>query len=146
MVVNSFVQNNYMYVIVWYWLTDMSSILPTSFDILFFYLIYFQQSLVYCCYKNIENYIANVIDSQITMSTTVNLQTNKSFHDRVYRVIAYQTLLSWFSLLCSVSLLLLLWHFEEATSLIELLYSFPLSDYIFLAYPAIVTFLDVSKQ
>ena len=39
------------------------SILPTSFDILFYYLVYFQQSLVYCCFKNIENFIANVIDS-----------------------------------------------------------------------------------
>lgn len=73
MVLNQFIQHNYMYVIFWYWLTDMSSILPTSFDIIFFYLVYYQQSLVYSCYKNIENFIANVIDSQITMSTTVNL-------------------------------------------------------------------------
>lgn len=78
-----------MYVIFWYWLTDMSSILPTSFDILFFYLVYYQQSLVYSCFKNIESFIANVIDSQITMSTTVNLQTNKGFHDKVYKVIAF---------------------------------------------------------
>lgn len=89
MVLNQFIQHNYMYVIFWYWLTDMSSILPTSFDILFFYLVYYQQSLVYSCFKNIESFIANVIDSQITMSTTVNLQTNKGFHDKVYKVIAF---------------------------------------------------------
>ena len=146
MVVNQFVQSNYMYVIFWYWLTDMSSILPTSFDILFYYLVYFQQSLVYCCFKNIENFIANVIDSQITMNPTVNLQTNKGFHDRVYRVIAYQAILKWSSFFCSFFLLLLLWNFEDANGLTDLIYGFPLSEFIFLAYPAIVTFIDVTKQ
>lgn len=52
-----------MYVIFWYWFTDMATILPTSFDILFFSLVYLQQSLVYSCHKIIENFIANVIDA-----------------------------------------------------------------------------------
>ena len=52
-----------MYVIFWYWLTDMSSILPTSFDFLSFYLVNYQQILVYTCFKNIESLIANVINS-----------------------------------------------------------------------------------
>jgi hypothetical protein len=73
MLLNQFIQHNYLYVIFWYWFTDMPTILPTSFDMLFFYLVYLQQSLVYACDKIIENFIANVIDAQITMTTTVNL-------------------------------------------------------------------------
>jgi len=89
MLLNQFISQNYLYVIFWYWFTDMSTILPTSFDILFFYVVYFQQSLVYSCHKIIEHFIANVIDAQITMTATVNLQTNKAYHDRVYKVLAF---------------------------------------------------------
>ena len=143
---NYVIKNNYMYVIFWYWLTDMQSILPTSFDVTFAFLVYFQQSLVLSCYSIIEYFIANVIDLQITMSTTVNLQTNKSFHDKVYKVIAYQAILSFLSAACALTLLLLLWNFEEANSLVQLIKSFPLSAYILLAYPALLTLVLITKQ
>ena len=41
--------------------------------------------------------------------------------------------------------LFLLWHFEEAGGLVELVSSFPLSEYIFLAYPALVTLIEITK-
>ena len=63
MLLNNFISHNFLYVFFWYWFTDMATILPTSFDILFFYVVYLQQSLVYSCHKIIENFIANVIDA-----------------------------------------------------------------------------------
>lgn len=146
MLLNQFISHNYLYVIFWYWFTDMATILPTSFDILFFFTVYFQQSLVYSCHKIVESFIANVIDAQITMTTTVNLQTNKQFHDRVHKVIAFQAILSWSASACAIFTLFLLWNFEEARDVYELITSFPLAEYMFLAYPALMTYIDVMKQ
>jgi len=146
MLLNQFIQHTYLHIIIWYWFTDMPTIVPTSFDMLFFYLVYFQQSLVYSCSKIIENFIANIIDAQITMNTTVNLQTNKLFHDRIYKVIAFQSILSWSASTCALFTLFLLWNIEEARSLSDLFGSFPLSEYIFLAFPALMTVIEVTKQ
>jgi len=53
--------------------------------------------------------------------------------------------LKWSAGAVAVLSLFLLWHFEEASSLSELVSSFPLSEYIFLAYPALATLIEVTK-
>ena len=40
------VQSNYIYLLFWYWFTDIGSIYPTSFDLLTYYMIYFWMSLI----------------------------------------------------------------------------------------------------
>lgn len=47
---------------------------------------------------------------------------------------------------CALFLLLLLWNFEDANGVVELVQSFPLSEYVFLTYPAILTLIEVTKQ
>ena len=42
-------QSNYIYLLFWYWFTDIGSIFPTSFDLFFYYAIFYWLSLILSC-------------------------------------------------------------------------------------------------
>jgi hypothetical protein len=55
-------QSNYIYLLFWYWFTDIGSIFPTSFDFFCYYAIFYWLSLILSCQKTIEKYVKDVID------------------------------------------------------------------------------------
>ena len=42
-------QSNYIYLLFWYWFTDIGSIFPTSIDLFCYYAIFFWLSLILSC-------------------------------------------------------------------------------------------------
>jgi hypothetical protein len=54
--------NNYLYLLFWYWFTDLGAIFPTSFDLIFYYSIFIWMSILFACQKVIEKYVAEIID------------------------------------------------------------------------------------
>ena len=74
---------------VWYYLIDMGSIYPTSLEIVAYFLIFMNQSFVLASIKIIDKFVAEVIDAQISFTTTITLSKNQAFRDRVHKVIAF---------------------------------------------------------
>ena len=70
---NSIFNNNYIYLLFWYWFTDLGLIFPTSFDLIVYYQIFVWMTFILGTQKIIERYVAEVIDPQISFTTTVVL-------------------------------------------------------------------------
>ena len=73
LVLNTFFANNYMWLVVWYYFIDSTSIYPTSFEVLAYFMIFLVQSYVLAAIKILDKFIAEVIDAQISFTTTIAL-------------------------------------------------------------------------
>jgi len=72
-IVTQFFKHNFMYLISWYWFTDMGQIFHTSFDMVVYYVIYLVSSFAYSGTMMAQKYIADVLDAKISFTTTLNL-------------------------------------------------------------------------
>ena len=93
LVVNTFVANNYMYLIIWYYFIDSTSIYPTTFEMFAYFLLFFVQSFVLAAVKILDKFIAEVIDAQISFTTTITLQKCEIFRTRVHKLLLLQWVL-----------------------------------------------------
>ena len=57
--INNLIAHNWLYLIFWYWFTDIGTIFPTSFDMLCYYTMFLWMSLVYASHKIVEQFVAD---------------------------------------------------------------------------------------
>lgn len=86
---NQCIHANYMYLVMWYYLIDMGNIYPTSLELVIYFMVFLSQSYVLASIKIIDKFIAEVIDAQISFTTTITLNKNQIFRDRIHKVIAF---------------------------------------------------------
>ena len=130
---------NYMYLVVWYYLIDMGSIYPTSLELVTYFLLFLSQSYVIGSIKIIDKFVAEVIDVQISFTTTITLNTNQIFRDRIHKVIAFQNILNSISKILACFIVWALWDGDENGKL-------PWIHIIFLTYPPLTNYFLVLIQ
>ena len=87
LLINTIMSYNYIYLIGWYCFIDWSSIYPTSFELFVYFIVFLQQTFVLAQVKLIDKFIAEVIDAQISFTTTVSLQKNEVFRTRIHKIL-----------------------------------------------------------
>jgi hypothetical protein len=97
------------------------------------------QTFVLASIKIIDKFIAEVIDSQISFSTTITLSKNQEFRDRVHKVIAFQNILNHISKVATLMIVWALWDGDENGKL-------PWVHLIFLTYPPLTNYFLVLIQ
>jgi histone acetyltransferase (RNA polymerase elongator complex component) len=75
--------------VLWYYLIDVGTIYTTSLELVVYTLIFMGQTLVLASTKIMDKFIAEVVDAQISFTTTVTLSKNQPFCDRVHKAIAF---------------------------------------------------------
>lgn len=134
LLINTLVANqNYIYLIFWYYFVDSSYIMPTGFDFLIYLIQFGNQSFVLACNIVMQKYIAEVIDAQISFTTTIALRKSMQFRERVHKIIAFQFYLTAVSLVGAVMIVWLLYKTQP----------FAWFHLIFLAYPALVNYFEL---
>ena len=98
-------ENNYLYLIFWYWLIDVGTIFPTAFEFLCYLLTFFAQSLALSLTKLTEKFIAEVIDAQILFT----LQKDTKFKVRAFKITVLTQFLTLQAALSTLFLLGLLY-------------------------------------
>ena len=136
---NQFFTSNYLYLVGWYYLIDVGSIFPTSFEFFTYFLVFLNQSYVLSSIKIIDKFIAEIIDAQISFCTTVNLQKNQLFRTRVHKLILFQYILKMLSLGSSI---IIVWALYDGDSMGK----FPWTHLIFLTYPPLTNFFNLMIQ
>lgn len=63
LLLNSLIDNNYMYLTLWYYFIDSTSIYPTSFEVVTYFVVFLNHSYVLAAIKIIDKFIAEVIDA-----------------------------------------------------------------------------------
>lgn len=144
LLINTLIDHNFLHVIFWYWIVEASEIFPTSFEACIYFYIFVLQSFVLACMKMIDKYVADVIDPQISFTSTVTLQKNWQFRERVYRTHALQTALRFMCILHLVFVGLMncgLYNDQSQASPFN-----TLMHLIFLSYPALTNYIDLMIQ
>jgi len=73
LLVNTLISQNYWLVLIQYCFIDSSMIFPTGFELIIFLIVFSYQSYVLSSMKIVEKFIAEVIDAQISFTTTITL-------------------------------------------------------------------------
>jgi hypothetical protein len=136
---NTCIHTNYIYLVVWYYLIDMGSIYPTSLELVTYFLIFLCQTYVLASIKILDKFIAEVIDAQISFSSTINLSKDLMFKTRIHKVIAFQNILDFISLVTTGLIIFALWDGDESGKL-------PWTHLIFLTYPPLTNLFLVIIQ
>ena len=93
MLLNYFFTHNYMCLIVWYYFIDSTSIYPTTFEMVAYFIMFLLQSYVLAIIKILDKFIAEVIDAQISFTTTITIQKCEVFRNRVHKLLCLQSIL-----------------------------------------------------
>jgi hypothetical protein len=136
---NHCIHSNYMYLVGWYYLIDMGSIYPTSLELVAYFLIFLSQSYVLASVKIIDKFIAEVIDAQISFTTTMTLSKNLVFKERIHKVIAFQNILNSVSKITAAFIVWALWDGDENGKL-------PWIHIVFLTYPPLTNYFLILIQ
>ena len=126
---NHFAQNNYIQVIFWYWFIDMGKIFPTSFEFMIYFVTFLQMSYVLTVHSILGQFIAQVIDAQISFTPSVSLKKNDIFKERLHKLIFLQKFLLLRSILSLVSIFYFFVNFGEGAPKVSW------THFIFLSYP-----------
>jgi hypothetical protein len=139
LLLTTLLNHNYLHLIFWYWLVDVSSIFPTGFEIYIYSIVLTYHSFAYTMFKIIEKYVADVIDPKISFTPTITLQQDFQFRDRLYKLGALMYFLKMSATIYILNVLWILWSVD----------SFQGSDQfnglmhiIFLTYPAFVNYFE----
>ena len=135
--VNTLSMQNYIYHLFWYQFIDSGAVFPTGFEKIFYLFIFMHQSHVLSCGKVLDQFLAQVIDAQISFSTTISLKKNQLFRDRVHKIVLLNFLLLVNALFSIVFCTWLLINKDE---------EFSWTHFNFLCYPAMVNFCELLIQ
>jgi len=66
-----------MHVLFWYYLIENTEVFPTIFEKDVYGVVFLNASMVTACQSTIQEYIAKVIDPQVSFTTSESLMKNK---------------------------------------------------------------------
>jgi len=126
------VQVNYLYNLFIFFIVDPNSLYQTHFDFLLFLIVYLYWSIVYASKEVIVEYIRSVIESQISLSSSLTLRKDEVFQRRTCKVDTFINYLI-VSSICTIAFLSWLFYYSNVTLV------------LLLAYPAFINLLELAQ-